>query len=214
MIRQARGLYGVTLSAALTACATKQPPIDFASVPRAHVVVVGEAPDTSSAYVLVVPHTQVRHGYKVSVLGATTIDASPAPTFRTWLTSSPPTEGRSIEESIEVPSDRPTILRLPPGRYYVSRVFVTPYYYDLDQNQSSFDARSGQLNYPGDWTVDAGYHELTRGAQHTGSYYLATLIEGDSGALARSVDASSSIAGLPRAYTRVTSQAEHGIGDR
>ena len=177
-------------------------------------MVAGEGVDPSAAYVLVVPHTLVRGGRESRFTGTTTTNAVKAPVFMAWFTSTTTSGGRALQQSIEVPTDRATILRLPPGRWFVSRVFTFPLYYDLDQDQSSFDAKPGQLNYPGDWTVDAGYHEITRGARHLGYYYAGRLMENDGGALATGVDAGSAVAQLPRAYTRVPPATEVRVGDR
>jgi hypothetical protein len=195
----------LALCVALAACAGKPPELDFEQAPRAHVVTADEAIDPAAAYVVIVPHVTSRIGppepmrlpFNVHVFVAD------KPEFLAWLTSAPPLGQPPVDIGVAVSTRHPTIVRVPPGRYFVSKVFVQKLYYDVDQDYSLFDARPGQLNYPGDWTVEAGYHESTRGAMHIGWYFNATLAESatsDLGAL--TLDDNPPLARLPRAYTR------------
>ncbi len=198
-----RGL--VALCIAATGCATKPPVLDFAQAPRAHVVDPGEAIDPAAAYIVIVPHVASRTGppepqpYPRDVY----VSISEKREFLAWLTSAPSFGQRPVDLAVAVSTHRPTVVRVPPGRYFVSKVFVQTSYYDIDEDYSLFDARAGQLNYPGDWTVEAGYHESTRGAYHIGWYFNATLAESGSSDLAALVGADQGpLARLPRAYTR------------
>ncbi len=197
-----RGVAAVCI--ALAGCAT-QAPLSFDAAPAAHVQLPGEALDASAAYVVVVPHVRNRTGTQGSFTREVHIHVAPEGRLLAWLTTASAFGAHPVSIALALPIDRPTVVRVPPGRYFVSRVFVESQavYYDIEESYSLFDARAGQLNYPGDWTIETGYHELTRGAQHIGWYFNATLAESassDMGALA--ADGGVPLAELPRTYTR------------
>ena len=200
----ARGFAALCL--AVSGCATQDTELHFTEAPRAHVVAPGEALDPSAAYVVLVPHVENRAGSGGSVYFDVHISVSEKPELLAWLSTAPSFGQRSVNLAVAVSTSRPTVVRVPPGRYFVSKVFVQSEYYDIDADYSLFDARAGQLNYPGDWTIVSGYHELTRGAHRIGWYFNATLAESgssDMGALV--ADADGPVARLPRAYTRQAS---------
>ncbi len=208
----ARGLAALCL--AVGGCATQDPELHFTEAPGAHVVAPGEALDPSAAYVVIVPHVENRSGSGGSIYFDVHVSVSDRPELLAWLTSSPPFGQRPVNLAVAVSTNRATVVRVPPGRYFVSKVFVQSVYYEIDADYSLFDARAGQLNYPGDWTVETGFHEITRGARRLGWYFNATLAEGgvsDLGTLVADTDGP--VARLPRAYTRQAS-TRTAPGDR
>ncbi|MCK9688290.1 hypothetical protein [Scleromatobacter humisilvae] len=196
----------LALCVAVAGCATKPPVLDFEQAPRAHVAAADEAIDPAAAYVVVVPHVASRSGPLDDTWYMVHVSVSDKPEFLAWLTSAPPFGQAPVNLAVAVSTARPTVVRVPPGRWFVSKVFVQSHYYDVDPDYSLFDARSGQLNYPGDWTVEAGYHESTRGALHIGWYFNATLAESDTSDLgAVLAEGAGPLGRLPRAYTRLPS---------
>jgi hypothetical protein len=188
----------------MAGCAAETP-LHFEKAPAGHVVLPGEALDSSSAYVAIVPHLLNRTGKRGSISNEVHVAVSRQGQFLAWLTTASALGAQPVSISVKLPVDRPTVIRVPPGRYYVSRVFVESdaVYYDTEEGYSLFDARPGQLNYPGDWTVETGYHEITNGARHIGWYFNATLAESSSSDLGSlGADAGVAVAQLPRAYTR------------
>ena len=204
MIRRLMG-FGVAALCIFTAGCADHAKVHFEEAPAGHVALPGEAVDPSAAYVAIVPHLVNRTGRQGTISHAAHVSTRPEARFLAWLTTVPAFGGKPVSVGVALPVDRPSVVRLPPGRYFVSRVFVESdvVYYDIDESYSVFDARPGQLNYPGDWTIETGYHEITQGARHMGYYFNATLAESGSSDLVTLVaDAGASVAKLPRAYTR------------
>lgn len=199
----------------MAGCATDAP-LNFAEAPAGHVVLPGEALDPSAAYVVIVPHLVNRTGRQGAISHEVRIAISQESRFLAWLTTASAFGAQPASIAVALPVDRPTVVRVPPGRYFVSRVFVESesVYYNIDESYSLFDARPGKLNYPGDWTVETGYHEITRGARHIGWYFNATLAESGTSDLGTlGADAGESVAQLPRAYTRQVPKAS-ALGER
>lgn len=67
-------------------------------------------------------------------------------------------DGNSKEDLqlVAVPTDDVSVLEVKPGVYYLRRLESSRGYYKhtIDPRMTLFNARSGQLNYPGDWRID------------------------------------------------------------
>ncbi len=208
----AGGVAGLCI--ALQGCATTAPPLRFLSVPLAHVVERDEAIDPAAAYLVMVPHLRSRSATQWAFTREINVNVLTEHEFLAWLTTAPAFGVQPVSVAVDVATDRPTVVRVPAGRYYISKVFVQGHYYDIDADYSLFEARPGRLSYPGDWTVESGFHESTRGAMNIGWYFDATLVESGTSDMATLVaDASGSLARLPLVYARQPSM-RMAPGDR
>ena len=134
--------------------------VSVQAAPPAHVMVRGDAADPGAAYVLLVPH--------LKALGVV------SDVFKGVLTGRTP-DGLAREYEVEVPADRPTLVRVAPGRYFFSKLEIGTYGWSLEEAQSAFDARAGQLSYPGNWNVEVVQVDLMRGARKIGWEIVARM---------------------------------------
>ena len=133
------------------------------AAPFAHVVAPGEGVDHGMAYVVLVPHVAFLNQRALEVDG---------------LLVGKTTAGQAVDYAVAVAPDRATVIGVVPGRYFFSRVYEGGGYWSLEENDSQFDARADQLNYPGDWYIQVEYHNIVRGARTIGHRVAATLTLG------------------------------------
>jgi len=149
----------------------------------------GETPDPAVAYVVVVPHLQV-NGWKQPGRisgGLTRLDESP-----------------QLRHSFNLQNHEVQIIKVTPGRYYLSDVKGEPLNFEFKQESSEFVAKAGQLNYPGDWYVrEAVGNVVTHGSTQSVKYRvnLTAVDRDDAVAIAARFPALSKR--LPLVHTRV-----------
>ena len=160
MITRSRGVSGRSAALALVAAAAS---MAVQAEPLAHVVAPGERFDHDMAYVVLVPHVTILDQRALEVDG---------------LLVGKATDGRAVAYAVTVSPDRPTIIGVVPGRYFLSRLYEGRGYWPLEENDSQFDAKADQLNYPGDWYIQVEYHDIVRGARTIGHRVAATLTLG------------------------------------
>lgn len=172
----------VSALVAATACMGLQ------AAPLAHNVAPGEQPDHGVAYVVLVPHV--------------TILKQRAPELDGFLVGKS-MDGHELVYTVAVAPDRPTIIGVAPGRYFLARVYSGDRYWTLEENDSQFDAKVDQLNYPGDWFVRVEYHDIVRKARTIGYRVAGTLTLGGDGVDLPSLGLDPAFAALPLLPTHV-----------
>ena len=171
-----------------------------APIPFAHVVKADEAADKDMAYVVLLPHLAILKQRQREVDG---------------VLMGKTTDGRAVTYAVAIPPDRPTVLGMEPGRYWFARVYEGDGYWSLEENDSQFDARPGQMNYPGDWYINVEYHDITRGARTIGHRIAGTLTIGGGSVDMTSLGLDRSIASLPLLQTHVDPTGHaNGFGER
>ena len=101
----------------------------------------GQPTAAGQAHILVHPHYRYGSGsYKEVDIGLTRV------------------EGKSTTDLqlVAVPTDEVSILEVPPGFYYLRRVEIDRGYHrhTIDPRMTLFNAKTGQINYPGDWNIN------------------------------------------------------------
>jgi hypothetical protein len=172
------------------------------AAPPAHVMEHGERADPGAAYLVVVPHFRV-FGEKAEVVAC--------------VISGRTADGDARDYAIRVAADKPAVLRVAPGRYHVSEVDISTYHWSFGETDSMFEAKAGQLNYPGDWNFSLDNHNINFAARTVGWRVDAALYtdERPIDAKALDLDADFGIAPAP-VYTRIDPPPPHpnGSGDR
>jgi len=108
-----------------------------------------EEPDPQMAYVVVIPHLRVRGPKQPSRLvgGLTRLD-----------------EGGSGVNAFNLENDTVQVIRVPPGRYYLSDLEGRPLEFKFKPEASEFVAKAGQLNFPGVWRIEEDVGDVHYGA--------------------------------------------------
>ena len=101
----------------------------------------GDRIDANGAYVLIRMHYPLRQMSQEPLLvGLTRLDSAASRTDLVMLSVKP---------------DQPAVFKVPPGYYYVRAVHALRGYYKhtLDPRLTLFQAKQGQVNYPGDLSI-------------------------------------------------------------
>ena len=175
-------------------------PLLAAPFPFAHVVAERESADRATAYVVLLPHLTILQRRQPEVDG---------------VLVGKTTDGRAVSYAVAIKPDRPTVLGMEPGRYYFARVYGGDEYWSLEENDSQFDARLGQMNYPGDWYISVEYHDITRGARKIGYRIAGTLTIGGGSIDMAPLGLDPSISSLPLLQTHEDPTGHaNGFGER
>ena len=171
------------------------------AAPPVHVMAHGDPLEQDVAYVVLVPHLQVMGRSQNEVDGVIT-----GATF----------DGQPREYGLSLTADRPTLVRVAPGRYHFASLDIGRYHWSLSEDQSMFEARPGQLNYPGDWNVSVDEHDIMVGARKIGWRIDAALYTSQGAVDASQLDVDAAFAALKPAYTRLDPPSAHpgGFGER
>ena len=175
--------------------------VPLMAAPPLHVIVHGDAVDPGVAYVVLVP--------RLNVLGRDDDE------IHGVITGATP-DGQAREYALQLPVGVPTIVRMAPGKYHFSTLVIGPYKWDLSEDESYFEAKAGQLNYPGDWNLQVVRREITMGAQHMGWRIEADIWSGPAALDVAKLDVDPAFtSSLAVAYTKLERPPAHaGVGER